>query len=262
MRLKTHICSKGPGMATINTVCPHCERDISIVDDMQSSNWHTIAIDNSNGDMRLYSQWNVCPNPECNKTVLEVTVYKVKYSRMTQDYEIEDPIPVAHRRLIPKSSARVFPQYVPIAIREDYEEACAIVSDSPKASATLARRTIQGIVRDFYKVKPGNLANEIEQLIDNIDADIWGAINAVRSVGNIGAHMEKDIDVIIPVDEGEAELLIELIETLVDDCYIARHKWQSRLGNIISLGAAKQAEREMAREAKTNKAKPDGEGAG
>ena len=41
-----------------------------------------------------------------------------------------------------------------------------------------------------------------------MDADAWGAIEAVRSVGNIGAHMENDINVIVDVEPEEAKLLI------------------------------------------------------
>lgn len=237
-------------MSSINIKCPHCERDITIVEEMQSANLHVMNINNVDGNMGMYSYWNVCPNPDCNKTILDVRVCKIRWSEPLNNYQIVERDPVVQRRLIPKSAARTFPDYVPAAIREDYEEACAIVPDSPKAAATLARRAIQGIVRDYWEVKPGNLANEIDQLKDDIEPDTWGAIDAVRSVGNVGAHMEKDIDVIVTVDAGEADLLIELIETLVDDCYIARHKRQSRLAGIIQLGETKKAEREQARQAK------------
>ena len=37
---------------------------------------------------------------------------------------------------------------------------------------------------------------------------------AVRKVGNIGAHMEKDINVIVDVDPDEAQHLIGLITFL------------------------------------------------
>jgi hypothetical protein len=40
------------------------------------------------------------------------------------------------------------------------------------------------------------------------------AIDIVRNIGNIGAHMEADINVIVDVDPDEAQTLIELIETL------------------------------------------------
>lgn len=36
----------------------------------------------------------------------------------------------------------------------------------------------------------------------------------VREIGNIGAHMEADINVIIDVDPDEAQILIDLVELL------------------------------------------------
>ena len=51
----------------------------------------------------------------------------------------------------PKSIAYKFPDYIPQAIRSDYEEACSIVNLSPKASATLSRRCLQGMIRDFFR---------------------------------------------------------------------------------------------------------------
>ena len=60
-------------------------------------------------------------------------------------------------------------------------------------------------------------------------------------VGNIGAHMEKDINVIIDVDPNEATQLIGLIEILVKDWYITRHERQERLTAIAALANTKQA---------------------
>ena len=52
-------------------------------------------------------------------------------------------------------------------------------------------------------------------------------------MGNIGAHMEKDINVIVDVDPNEAKLLIGLIETLVDDWYVTRHERKSRMEKLV-----------------------------
>jgi len=37
--------------------------------------------------------------------------------------------------------------------------------------------------------------------------------------------MEADVNVIVDVEAGEATLLIGLIETLVDEWYVARHRF-------------------------------------
>ena len=43
------------------------------------------------------------------------------------------------------------------------------------------------------------------------------AIDHARKIGNIGAHMEKDINLIIDIDPEEAQILIELVENLFDE---------------------------------------------
>lgn len=143
----------------------------------------------------------------------------------------------------PRSSARQFPQYIPPAIRQDYEEACAIVNLSPKASATLSRRCLQGMIRDFWGISKNNLYNEIDELKDKIPADLWSSIDALRQLGNIGAHMEKDTDVIVDIDPNEAESLIKLIELLIKEWYINREERKKLFADIVTTNQTKQAER-------------------
>lgn len=96
-------------------------------------------------------------------------------------------------------------------------------------------------MRDFWQVKSGRLVDEIEQIKDQVDPLTWDAIEAVRKVGNIGAHMEKDINVIVDVEPQEAELLIGLIETLIRDWYIAREERKARLNQISQLAQKKNS---------------------
>lgn len=77
---------------------------------------------------------------------------------------------------------------------------------------------------------------------ETITHDHIDAIDAVRSIGNIGAHMEKDINVIVDVDPGEAQALIDLVEMLFSEWYVARHKRQERLAGIQAMAAEKKAE--------------------
>ncbi|MCB1884662.1 MAG: DUF4145 domain-containing protein [Geminicoccaceae bacterium] len=64
---------------------------------------------------------------------------------------------------------------------------------------------------------------------DKIDSDVWQAIDAVRKLGNIGAHMERNTSIIVDIDPGEASLMIEILEQLFDDWYTQRHERQKRL---------------------------------
>jgi hypothetical protein len=82
--------------------------------------------------------------------------------------------------------------------------------------------------------------DEIEQVREKLDPGVWDAIEAVRKVGNIGAHMEKDINLMVDVEPREAQLLIGLIETLLRDWYIAREERKARLSQIAELVARKK----------------------
>lgn len=143
----------------------------------------------------------------------------------------------------PRYICTQFPDYVPAPIKEDYEEACAIKEISPKASATLSRRCLQGIIRDYFGVVKKRLYDEIDTIKDRVDPDLWKSIDAVRNIGNIGAHMEKDINTIIDIDPNEAELLIKLIELLIKEWYVARHKRQELFSSIKKLDADTKAKR-------------------
>ena len=183
----------------------------------------------------------VCPNPQCKKYTLDVRLYQSEYDSARGEEVLGEML--KRWRLVPPSNAKVFPDYIPKPLIDDYTEACLIKENSPKASATLARRCLQGIIRDYWGVKPGRLVDEIEAIKDKTDHLTWEAIDAVRKVGNIGAHMEKDINLIVEVEPNEAELLINLIETLFTDWYINRDERKKRLQSIVAIGTKKSEEK-------------------
>jgi uncharacterized protein DUF4145 len=105
--------------------------------------------------------------------------------------------------------ARPQPDYIPKTIRDDYYEACAICELSPKASAAVIRRCLQGVLRDFCGISKKRLVDEINELRDQVhngksppgvQADTVAAFDQVREIGNIGGHMEADTNVIVDVD--------------------------------------------------------------
>lgn len=145
--------------------------------------------------------------------------------------------------IIPMKVIRQFPDYIPQQIRNDYEEATCILNDSPKAAATLYRRCLQGMVRDFWGIAKNKLADAIKELNGKVSVAQWNAIDGLRKIGNIGAHMENDVNMIIDIDEGEAEKLGKLIELLMEKWYIARHDEEALLQDISAISAQKQDER-------------------
>ena len=87
------------------------------------------------------------------------------------------------------------------------------------------------------------MAEEIAALRGRIDQPLWDAIDGLRKVGNIGAHMEDDVDKIIEIEPEEAAKLIGLVEVLFKECYVARHERDKNLRAIAALAAEKAKER-------------------
>lgn len=221
-----------------NWICPYCSHSSTITEQNQSGSLHYFNHNNvENQELGVYVNTIVCPNNDCRQVTISAKLGHTIYSSGRTSFS---PPVIQSWLLKPSSSALAFPDYVPLAVRQDYEEACSIVGLSPKASATLSRRCLQGIIRDYWKIVKGRLVDEIEALQEKIDPDTWDAIDAVRKIGNIGAHMEKDINIIIEVDPEEAQLLIELIETLIKDWYVARHKRQEHLVKIKAAAESKK----------------------
>ena len=201
--------------------CPFCGHYSTIGDDNHSTAFNTFDNNSKYGRRVVWWSATSCPNPQCREYTFRLLIREAK-SAPGGGYTAGA---VQHRwQLVPSAQMKVLPDYVPEAIIADYKEACLIAALSPKASATLARRCLQGMIRDFWAVKPGRLVVEIKAIEERVDADAWEAIEAVRHVGNIGAHMENDINVIVDVEPEEAKLLIGLIESLVDEWYVSRHE--------------------------------------
>lgn len=145
--------------------------------------------------------------------------------------------------IMPQHVFRKFPNYIPQQIRADYEEACQIISLSPKAAATLLRRSLQGMIRDFHGIKKSQLIDEISELQGRIPPCQWSAIDSLRKLGNIGAHMEKDVNLVIDIDVEEATQLLKLVEMLFEQWYINRHEQQELCSRITAVAASKEAQR-------------------
>lgn len=133
----------------------------------------------------MYWQAITCPNPDCREYALKLSVHDYavppgKTGKANHSWQ-----------LVPGADMKVLPDYVPAAIVADYREACLICNLSPKASATLARRCLQGMIRDYWGVSKVRLVDEVKAIEVKVDRLAWDAIEAVRSIGNIGGTWRK-----------------------------------------------------------------------
>lgn len=218
--------------------CPYCGRITTMNDGDWCQRYISDAPDDDKGHYRLLAQFLICPNGSCKKLSLQCGLYRYGKLMKGVDFFWDGSLCLNLEKswsLLPASCAKVFPDYVPAPIREDYEEACAILETSPKASATLSRRCLQGILRHFYKATGKNLSKEIQSIKDKFEPEVFEAVDILRKKGNIGAHMEKDINLIVDIDDGEAKVLVNFIEMFIDESYVARHNREEKLKKVKAL---------------------------
>jgi Domain of unknown function (DUF4145) len=237
-----------------NWICPYCGHAQVLANERVDQNWRQLAlsIDKIADPLHLGYEAIECANSKCKELSLAVYLGEnfLTESGAVRIRAVKDFI----WRLLPPSSAKPQPHCVPMAIRNDYYEACAIRDLSPKASATITRRCLQGMIRDFCSISRKRLIDEINDLRKlvqdgrapvGVQPDSVQAIDYVREIGNIGAHMEADVNVIVDVDPNEAQLLIELVELLFKEWYVARQDRQSGLAKLKTLAAEKKAQKQQ-----------------
>ena len=237
-------------IADFNWRCPHCDSFQTVTDSRYyADHRHQFVGKVKFKSIGIKTAAIACSNPECEMLTVHITIAQDKSDGYGGFDLVRDGEVLFSQRVLPDSLAKPQPVYIPSALREDYVEACKIRDISPKASATLSRRCLQGMIRDFCGVSAGTLFNDIARLREmvgegnaprGVSIESVEAIDQVRGVGNIGAHMEKDINHIVPVDPDEAQLLIGLIELLFDEWYVARHNREKRLAQVRDLAEDKR----------------------
>jgi hypothetical protein len=237
-------------------ICPHCGIT-QIPTEKSSRTFESFARVGKFEEMRgnadaetlkLVGQAVRCADPKCQRVSVAVSLGLGTSDRFSGQDLIPESVFWASV-LYPGKVGKPFPEHVPAAMLEDYKEAWSIIDLSPKSSATLARRCLQAMIRDFCGIKRRTLFHEIDALRElagedklprGVDPDTIGAMLALKDVGNIGAHMSEVDGLILDVEPGEAETLLALIEMLFADWYVTRGKRAERIAAVLGVGEAKK----------------------
>lgn len=193
----------------INYTCPHCGRAasaFSVDTDVPQSSFST-----ESADGEFYVDHTVCPG--CNRSQIRLAKRTPFPNRPI--YVMAWPVGGATRAVATE---------VPQAIAADYQEASAVLSISPKASAALSRRILQAVLSDHLHVKKGNLAQQIDAILETerLPTHLAESIDAVRNIGNFAAHPMKAVHSgeILPVEAGEAEWTLDVLDLLFDYVFV------------------------------------------
>jgi hypothetical protein len=189
--------------------CPHCAIEIHPEFKVSQLNeGSSIGIEG-----RSITTWQVkhmeCPS--CNKAILQL------------EKKINSSIPLKcfiYPRAILRQSA---PEVVPQDLKEDFDEAVAVLDGSPKASAALSRRCLQGLL-SHQGYHQQDLAKAIDAILASnlLPKSLARNVDAIRNIGNFAAHPTKDKNsgCIVPVEPHEAEWNLDVLEGLFDYFYV------------------------------------------
>ena len=211
--------------------CPHCNITIH-------ENWEEGVIATyHDADQRW--QWKMMDCPACRKPIIKIGLYSWEYVfGGSGGYWVGSSQNefIAFPRFAPRNAVG---DGVPIALKDDYYEACAVLAISPKASAALSRRVLQGILRD-----KGYWSRDLSRQIDSVlkeqdprkglPTDLQKSVDAIRNFGNFSAHPLNDVTSlqIIDVEPEEAEWCLEIVERLFDHYYVRPAADARRLADL------------------------------
>lgn len=224
-------------------VCPFCGASALLSDDSTTSLTMHFDMGTVRGPHLFEAQVIVCPNEHCREFVLETELIPQSSGKTTK------PGRKAAWRLVPqldvpvsegpKPAAMTLPEYVPEAVRQNYEEACAVRRSSPAAAAALARRALREVIRDFWGIDGDTLAAQLDVLRHELDPAIWEALARARVRGTLARQMEAASNAIVETDPGAAEELIRLVEALVSESYVKHQEHKEQIEEIVDLAEAK-----------------------
>src|SRR5687768_13486961 len=142
--------------------CPYCSMVQTVVNAQLAGDVANLEIaGQAEGKIALEASAIGCSNPECGRTMVSAVVGPAQYVASRGTELIANREPLFSQRLLPQGTAKPQPEFIPQALRDDYYEACLIRELSPKASATLIRRCLQGMIRDFAGISKARLVDEI-----------------------------------------------------------------------------------------------------
>lgn len=200
--------------------CPHCLSGTAI-----SFNTPLSRISGVNGvsGTSYTVGYGYCENPPCRRLIVWLGEHAGE-GRPSRQY------------VVPRSRARMGLGDVPPDMAKDYEQACAVLDLSPPASAALARRCLQRVLRAHFGVKRDSLHDEIEEAKKSgrIPPYLVGMLDRVREIGNLAAHpaQDKDTGLIVDVEEDEALWTLEIIEGLFRYCFVEAKKAERRAKSL------------------------------
>lgn len=172
------------------------------------------------GGWKIYS--GVCP--ACDQTMI----------LLTAEASEKDPPHLETHESLKELYRQPLPPEVIETYAKDYDEACFVLTDSPRASAALSRSCLQRLLREKTEGKADDLSGQIAQAVasKSLPPETRSTLAAVTDVSNLEANPLKNTHpgLILDVEPGEAEYLLDVLEVLFDYYFVKPAELKYRPG--------------------------------
>jgi len=186
--------------------CPHCHAEIDI-------RWHVFALGQDPD-----GTWQVATArcPVCDRIIAHL---------QTDQGQTYPAWPVSSTR--PPLS-----DDVPPAWRNEYRTACQVLHYSKEASAAVSRRLLQRFLTECLGATERELAAQIAEAQRNpaLPPHLKEAFDLLARIAKltIGSDKSERPDALLPAEPGEAEWLLDTLETLFDFYFVSPARFERR----------------------------------
>jgi len=206
--------------------CPHCSTIIHF-----HGEHHVYRMTGNSGSPSGYELTEgFCPS--CNQLIVHMSIGEYRW--IEDQGEITNV--VEEQFLYPKFLKRALDAAIPQKYGQMFNEAVAVLSASPRASAALSRRLLQQLLREEFKIVLGENANldlELKEFykLPEVPGHIKNVVDEIRQIGNWAAHplKYKSTGDIVDVEPQEAEWLLDILEDILDMRFVQPNVEKERL---------------------------------
>jgi hypothetical protein len=209
--------------------CPTCKKEFYPQPDQIGSYWE----DQDEGSTGAF-RFSIQQCPSCYETI----VIREKGTGSNTGFEDEVWVADITETLIiyPQANEFSVAPEVPEDLAGEFQEANAALEYSAKASSALSRRLLQKVLRENLGITKRDLSLEIDEFIASSKAPTYltNAIDAIRQIGNFATHPIKYTSTgeIVDVEPGEAEWMLEVVDSLFDFVFVQPTKLQARRDSL------------------------------
>jgi len=204
-------------MASEAIRCPHCS--VSTAVEFETFGARYIYNREDRADARYAITFGYCQNPGCGLLIV----------RLREESRNGSP---AVRYVIPRSGAAMKFRDVPPELVSEYEQANAVLDASPAASAALARRCLQRVIREHMETRESRFYDELEAVAKSgkLPPYLADGLCKIREIGDLAKHPPHGdrIGVIVDVSQEEAEWTLKMLEGMFKHCFVDPKEFERR----------------------------------